>query len=369
LGRTLCLLVDPLSVARSRDAYRSSFFPWLYLNTASRTAGSGETSALLGTRSRGTWMTVIEWLLDSDPSIRWQVMSDLTDASPEAVAAERAEVARQGAGARLLALQAADGRWNGAAWNRGWDSTMHVLTLLYYMGLDPASAEARRAIGGVRDHVTWQGCGPPECHDNPFFVGELEPCINAQVATVGAYFGDDVGSIVHRLLGEQLPDGGWNCEAPTRSTRSSFNTTICVLEALAEYERASEAVPAVTAARVRGQEYLLDRRLLRRRTTGEVIARDRKGGADWRQFAFPTWWHYDVLRGLDYLRGAGVSPDERVVEAVELVASKRNREGRWLLDTVHPGRMSVELDDGVGQPSRWNTLRALRVLRWSAQSY
>jgi hypothetical protein len=312
-------------------------------------------------------VTVIEWLLDSDPSIRWQVMSDLTDASPEAVAAERAKVAREGAGARLLALQAADGRWGGAAWNRGWDSTMHVLTLAYHMGLDPASAEARRAVDSVRDRVTWKGCGPPECDDNPFFAGEVEPCINAQVATVGAYFGQNVDSIVHRLLGEQLPDGGWNCEAP-RSTRSSFNTTICVLEALAEHERTCGAIPAVTDARLRGQEYLLERRLLRRRTTGEVIGRDRKGGGDWTRFAFPTWWHYDVLRGLDYLRRAGVAPDERVGEAVELVASKCNRDGRWLLETVHPGGMPVALDDGPGQPSRWNTLRALRVLRWYART-
>jgi hypothetical protein len=313
-------------------------------------------------------VTVIEWLLDSDPSIGWQVMSDLTDASPDAVAAERAKVAREGAGARLLALQAADGRWGGAAWNRGWDSTMHVLTLLYHLGLDPASAEARDAVGRVREHVTWKGCGPPECNHNPFFAGEVEPCINAQVATVGAYFGQNVDDIVHRLLGEQLTDGGWNCEAPARSTRSSFNTTIGVLEALTEHERASGATAAVTDALRRGQEYLLERRLLRRRTTGEVITRDRKGGGDWTRFAFPTWWHYDVLRGLDYLRRAGVAPDERVAEAVELVASKCNGDGRWLLETVHPGRMPVELDDGEGQPSRWNTLRALRVLRWYARS-
>lgn len=334
---------------------------------AARTARRREAAAPVASRSRWTLVTVIEWLLDSDPSIRWQVMSDITDASPEVVAAERARVAREGAGARLLALQAADGRWAGAAWNRGWDSTMHVLTLLYHMGLDPASAEARRAIGSVRDHVTWRGAGPPECDGNPFFAGEVEPCINAQVATIGAYFGVNVGAIVHRLVGEQLPDGGWNCEAPTRSTRSSFNTTVCVLEALAEHERASGATPAVTDSRARGQEYLLERRLLRRRTTGEVIARDRKGGSDWTRFAFPTWWHYDVLRGLDYLRRAGVAPDERVVEAVELVASKRNGDERWLLETVHRGRMPVELDPGEGRPSRWITLRALRVLRWCAQ--
>jgi len=309
-------------------------------------------------------VTVINWLLNSDPSIRWQVMRDLTDAPADEVAAERARVATEGLGVRLLALQAVDGRWGGAAWNRGWDSTMHVLSLLREMGLDPASTEARRAVGLVRDRVTWQGCGPPECDSNAFFAGEVEPCINGQVAASGAYFGQDVRDIVNRLLGEQLPDGGWNCEAANGSTRSSFNTTICVLEALLEHERAGGGSPEVTAARLRGQEYLLERRLFRRRSTGEVIERDRKGDAAWTRFAFPTWWHYDVLRGLEHLRRAGVPPDERVAEAINLVASKRDDDGRWPLETLYPGKMSVETDEGEGRPSRWNTLRALRVLRW-----
>ncbi len=309
-------------------------------------------------------MTVIDWLLDADPSIRWQVLRDLTDAPADEVADERARVAREGMGARLLALQAADGRWGGAAWNRGWDSTMHVLMLLRDLGLDPAGDEARRAIGRVCERVTWQDCGPPGYDGNPFFAGEEEPCINAQVAAVGAYFGQAVGRIIDRLLGEQLSDGGWNCEAPHSSMHSSFNTTICVLEALLAHEQAGDGTPQVTAARLRGQEYLLERRLLRRRSTGEMIERDRKGGADWTRFAFPTWWHYDVLRGLEYLRSAGVAPDERVAEAIALVRSKRDGDGRWPLETRYPGVMPVEIDDGEGRPSRWITLRALRVLRW-----
>src|SRR4029077_6866416 len=275
--------------------------------------------------------SVIGWLLDSDPSIRWQVMRDLSGALGEEVAAERALVATEGAGARLLALQGTDGRWGGAAWNRGWTSTMHVLMLLRDLGLDPASDQARRAVGLVRDRVTWKDCGPQECDGNLFFAGELEPCINGQVGAVGAYFGQDVRGIVDRLLAEQLADGGWNCEAANGSTRSSFNTTICVLEALLEHERSVGASPEGTAARLRGQEYLLERRLFRRRSTGEVIERDRKGHAAWSRFAFPTWWHYDVLRGPEFLRRAGVTPDERVAEAIELVASKGDGDGRWPL--------------------------------------
>lgn len=314
---------------------------------------------------------VVAWLVDSDPAIRWQVLRDLTGAPADAVAAERARVATEGWGARLLSLQAPDGRWGSAAWNHGWDSTMHVLLLLREFGLDPASDPARRAVSLVRERVTWRGCGPEECDDNAFFAGELEPCINGQVGAAGAYFGQEdvvVGEatprIIARLLAEQLPDGGWNCEAANGSTRSSFNTTICVLEALLEHERAGGGAPEVTAARLRGQEYLLERRLFRRRSTGEAIERDRKGGAAWLRFAFPTWWHYDVLRGLDYLRSAGVTPDERVAEAIALVASKRDADGRWPLEVRYPGVMPVEMDEGEGRPSRWNTLRALRVLNW-----
>ena len=308
--------------------------------------------------------SVIEWLLDSDPSIRWQVMQDLLGAPPGEVAAERARVATEGMGARLLALQGADGQWGGVAWNRGWNSTMHVLMLLRDMGLDPVSDQARRAVSLVRDNVTWQG--NPAYEGNPFFAGEVEPCINGQVGAVGAYFGQDVQGIVRRLLDEQLPDGGWNCEAENGSVRASFNTTICVLEALLEHELTARASPDVTTARLRGQEYLLERRLFRRRSTGEVIERDRKGSTAWTNFAFPTWWHYDVLRGLEYLRRAGVTPDARVAEAIALVEAKRDGAGRWPLEHQHPGTMPVVLDEGAGRPSRWNTLRALRVLAWYA---
>ena len=273
--------------------------------------------------------SVILWLLDSDPSIRWQVMRDLIGAPAEETAAERARVATEGAGARLLALQGADGRWGVA--RRGTVGGTPQCTfwmLLREMGLDPASEQAHRAVDRVRDRVTWiEDVVHRECAGNAFFQGEFEPCVNGQVAAVGAYFGHDVRGIVDRLLAEQLPDGGWNCEAANGSMRLSFNTTICVIEALLEYERTVGGSQEVIEARLRGQEYLLERRLFRRRSTGDVIARDRKSGTEWTRFAFPTWWHYDVLRGLEYLRNAGAAPDERVAEAIELVVSKREVDG------------------------------------------
>lgn len=315
--------------------------------------------------------SVIAWLLDSDPAIRWQVLQDVLGASADQVASERARIATEGMGAHLLALQGADGRWGGAAWNRGWNSTMHALMLLRDMGLDPASTQARHALGLVHDHVTWKGCGPQQCDDNPFFAGELEPCINGQVGAAGAYFCQEVSSLIDRLLTEQLSDGGWNCEAENGSTRSSFNTTICVLEALLEHELSVGFNPDVTSARLRGQDYLLARRLFRRLSTGAVIDSDNKDGfavghnaPAFTRFAFPTWWHYDVLRGLDYLRRANVTPDERVAEAIDLVTSKRGSDGRWSLEVEYPGVMPIDIDGGEGFPSRWITLRALRVLNW-----
>ena len=156
--------------------------------------------------------------------------------------------------------------------------------------------------------MTWKGCGPQGCDGNPFFAGEVEPCINGQVATLGAYFGAGRWGYHRPVSDEQLSDGGWNCEAENGSTRSSFNTTICVLEALLEYELTVRKQTGNYGGPSRGQGLLLERHLFRRRSTGEVIEQDRKSGAIWTRFAFPTWWHYDVLRGLEYLRSAGVPP-------------------------------------------------------------
>lgn len=310
--------------------------------------------------------SVIAWLLDADPSVRWQTMQDLTEATKEEIAAERKRVAAEGWGAQLLALQAEDGSWAGEAWNEEWNSTMHVMTLLRELGLDPQSDEARRATDLVRERVAWRGWDWEgkwngwDFRGTPYFAGEVEPCINGQVATSGVYFGQDVDRIMGLLLGEQLADGGWNCECANGSKRSSFNTTICVLEALLEYELAGGNRGGVKEARLRGQEYLLERHLLRRLTTGEVV------NTAWTRFSFPNWWHYDVLRGLDYMRKAGVVPDERMAEAIGLVESKRGDDGRWALEHRHPGTMAIEMDEDEGRPSRWITLRALRVLKWYA---
>jgi hypothetical protein len=309
-------------------------------------------------------MTVLEWLLDSDPAIRWQVMRDLTDAPADEVAAERARVAYEGWGAQLLAAQGADGQWSGGALFPEWISTTYTLQLLQHFGVDPTAKVVRDAIAHVRANSRWE-------HDNePYFEGEVEPCINGRAVALGAYFGVDVeGSvrgIVNRLLTEQMEDDGWNCEQENGSTRGSFDTTINVLEGLFEFERRTGGDAEIAAARSRGQGYLLKRRLFRRLSTGEIIVPN-KGEGDWLQLSFPYGWRYDILRGLDYLRAAGVAPDERVAEAVSIVESKRDGDGRWPLEHAHHQRLLVDFGERQGEPSRWITLHALRVLRWAGR--
>ncbi len=314
-------------------------------------------------------MTVLDWLLDSDPAIRWQVLRDLVRAPAAVVAAERARVATEGWGARLLALQGEDGQWAGGACfparsielydksqGQPWISTLPTLQLLCDFGVDPSDDRVRRAVALVNDRCRWEHAG------QPFFSGEVEPCINGRTVTLGTYFGQNVDGVVARLLGEQLEDGGWNCEMENGSVRSSFATTINVLEGLLAHERATGGSAESIAVRRRGEEYLLERKLMRRKSTGEVV------DPAWLQFSFPARWHYDVLRALDYFRAAGDAPDSRVEEAIALVRSKQRNDGTWLLENTHPGKVHFALEDGDDRPSRWNTLRARRVLDWYEHS-
>jgi hypothetical protein len=313
-------------------------------------------------------VTVVDWLLDSDPAIRWQALRDLADAPAEIVAAERARVATEetGWGARLLALQGEDGQWEGGALfparrageqpeGQPWTATAYSLVLLQDFGVDRHRDTVRRAVVRVRERCRWEHAG------QPFFSGEVEPCINGMVVTLGAYYDQDVDGVVARLVDEQLEDGGWNCEVENGSVRSSFHTTIRVLEGLLAHERATGGSAESIAARHRGEEYLLERKLFRRKSTGEVV------DPAYLQFSFPTRWHYDVLRVLEYFRAVGDPPDPRVDEALGVLRSKQQPDGTWLLENTHPGAVHFTLEAGDGRPSRWNTLRALRVLRWYEQ--
>lgn len=309
-------------------------------------------------------MSVIEWLLDSDPSIRWQAMSDLLGETPAHIEAERARVASEGWGAQLLDLQEADGRWDGGTYRPGWvdeskpffdawTATHFSLQALRDLGVDPSDPRVRRAVTLVRENVRW------DANDALYFEGETEPCINGIAVAIGAYFGEHVDGIVDRLLEEPLSDGGWNCRAEYGAKVSSFHTTICVLEGLAAWELAGGDSEEVAEARRRGEEYLLERGLFRSRSTGGIV------DPRFTMFSYPTRWYYDVLRALDHFRSTGGVPDERCGEAVDLVVSKRDAEGRWVLENRHQGPTHFRIDGPEGSPSHWITLRALRVLDWA----
>ncbi|SDR73058.1 prenyltransferase/squalene oxidase repeat-containing protein [Agrococcus carbonis] len=310
-------------------------------------------------------MSVVDWLLEGDPAIRWQVLADLLDEDPDAVARERARVATEGWGAALLAARGPDGQWAGGAHfpkepptlpGQPWTSTAHVLTELRLLGVDPHAPAVREAIADVARVTHWEYDG------EPFFEGEVEPCINGALVTNAVYYGEaDPGllddRIVERLLGERMADGGWNCEQEHGSVRSSFDTTIAVLEALAAVERVRDD-ERIRAARASGEAYLLERDLLRRRSTGEIPK------PTYTRFAFPPRHEYDALRALEHFRAVGAMPDERMQEALDLVHAKRLPDGTWPLDVVHGGD-AVNDYGKVGEPNRWITLKALRVLRWA----
>lgn len=307
------------------------------------------------------------WLLDSDPALRWQAIRDLTGASAAAIAFERARVSQEGIGAEILNLQQADGSWRRAG-APAWLTTLFTMQLLRATGVDPADPAVAAAAARLETGLRWNdqgGCWElraPETGGNTFFEGEVEPCINGGALAAGAYFGRPSENLMRRLVDEQLEDGGWNCEAP-KSTRSSFHTTICVLEGLLEYERAVGSAPEVASSRKRGEEYLLKRALYRRLSTGEAA------NPEFMDFAFPPRYHYDLLRALDYFRATGSAPDARIADAVGILQSKRRADGRWLLDATYDEALALTLDEKVNQPSRWNTLRALRVLQWYEQSF
>lgn len=302
-------------------------------------------------------MDVLAWLLEGDPSTRWQVLRDLTPARPDDVATERALVATTGWGAKLLALQDPDGKWGGGHYGPKWISTTYTLRLLHYLGLDTSHPAAQRGMDRLFERAEWYDGGV-----GYFVTVEAETCVTGMTLSLASYFGGFDGyrdPMAQWLLSQQLDDGGWNCMTRLGSVRSSFNTTILVLEGLLEFERTRPAglIRDIRRARHRGEGYLLDRHLMRSLSTGEII------NPSWTRFSFPPRWHYDVLRGLDYLQNAGVPPDGRSDEAIELLLSKRTKDGRWKLQNHHSGREHFRME-ATGQPSRWNTTRALRVLRW-----
>ena len=299
---------------------------------------------------------VLGWLLTGDPAVRWQVRRDLLDEPADVVAGERARVATEGWGARLLAEQSPDGTWSGGLYNPKWTSTTYTLLLLRQLGLPPGPQTlvgCQRLLDGAR----WFDGGLTFAKSVP----EPEACITSMVISIAAAFeavDERVAAAMAWLLDQQLTDGGWNCDSVrTGSTHGSFNTTILALEALSEWQTQGKGDRDTTLAAERGREFFLDHRLCRSHRTGELVNRS------FTRLVFPPGWHHDLLRGLDHFQQAGAPIDGRLTDAIDVLRSRRRADGTWPAYTPHPGRYWFELET-PGQASRINTLRALRVLRW-----
>jgi len=310
---------------------------------------------------------VLDWLLDSDPALRWQVERDLAGA-PEAVwSSTRARVATEGFGARLLALQDEDGQWAGGSFfpaghdfadesaGQPWTATTWTLNMLREWGLDAAVVDGTAEKLAANSRWDYNG--------EPYWDGEVDCCINSWTLSNGLWLGADVDTLVDWFLDHQLEDGGWNCEWVDGSTRSSFHSTLNSLKGLLDYELATGDRSRTSDARRRGQEYLLERRLFRRLSDGEVVA-------PWAlRLAYPFRWYYNVLNALDHLRSAslhdGTPPDPRIANAVAELVSQRRPDGTWVQGRRHPGAVWFEVDVDAGEPSKWLTFHAIRALDWA----
>ena len=297
---------------------------------------------------------VLDWLAAGDPAIRWQTERDLLDRPRRVWSATRAEVGRTGWGRRLLDAQDPEDTWGGGLYTPKWTSTTYTSLLLRRMGLPP-NAAVRAGCRRLLDDADWCEGGVSYWSSRKF----AERCVNGMVLSIASYFGSPdprVHSIAELLMRVRMPDGGWNCEDVRGATHSSFHTTISVLEGLLEWKRRTGATEA-DAAILRGQEFLLNHRMFKSHRSGAVI------NDTWTEPHFPPRWHYDVLRGLDHLRAAGADPDERAADAVEALIARRRPDGRWGKGSQYTGTTFFTMEPGR-QPGRWNTLRALRVLRW-----
>jgi len=311
---------------------------------------------------------LLDWLLDADPALRWQVQRDLEGAPQEVWAATRARIATEGFGARLLALQDHDGQWAGGAYfphgfdfadpeagaGQPWTATTWTLNTLREWGLDGAALAG--TAGLLASNSRW------EYDDLPYWGGEVDCCINAYTLANGAWLGADVAGVARWFLEHQMADGGWNCEWVDGSTRSSFHSTLNSLEGLLYYEAATGGCDAERAARRTGEEYLLERRLLRTLSTGELV------GPWVTCFAYPFRWFYSALKAANYFRTAalhdGAAPDPRIGDAIEVIRGARQSDGTWVQDRRHPGQVWFEVDVPPGAPSKWLTLYGTRVLAW-----
>ena len=302
--------------------------------------------------------SVIQWLLDGDPAVVWQVQRDLFDEPVKIYQNSQKRVATEGWGAQFLGLQDSEGTWAQGLYGPKWQSTTYTMLTLRRLGLPSDNPQAQRGCQVLLDGGFMPDDGINYIR-NPN-IQHSETCITGMVLSVLAHFrypDERLHAIANHLLGQQMADGGWNCESYNGATHSSFHTTISVLEGLWEYEKTFGANPKITAARAQAHEFLWLHRLYRSHRTGKIV--DQK----LTKLTFPPRWRYDLMRVLDYFQDCNAPQDERVAEGIELLRSKQRKDGTWPLNAGMSGRYFFHMEK-AGQPSRMNTLRALRILRW-----
>lgn len=302
--------------------------------------------------------SIVDWLLQGDPSVRWQVHADLLDSDKETVRRERKKITTEGWGAKLLSRQDEAGTWAKALYSPKWTSTTYTLLLLRRLGLDPDNRKAQKGARILLDEGFSKDGGINYWKK---YYNQSETCVTGLTLSILAYFNikdQRLENITHHLLGVQMDDGGWNCRKPWGATHSSFHTTLIVLEAFREYLlKFDKYAMDVLKASDRAIEFLLQHRLYKSHRTGRIVK------PQITQFCFPPRWKYDVMTALDYCRSENIPKDERMQDAIDLVISKRRKDGTWILPSPHSGKTFFVLET-AGKPSRMNTLRGLRILRW-----
>jgi hypothetical protein len=301
----------------------------------------------------------MSWLLAGDPAIAWQTQRDLLGAPASVWQSLRTRTLTEGWGARLLALQDVNGGWGGGVYSPKWTSTTYTLLTLCDLGVPaggPATERgAHHALAGLFGE-----------HADPAFHTRLAACdrciVGMALRIACTFVADDprIEPLVVNLLAEQMPDGGWNCRRHRRPPpiHSSFHTTLNVLEGIRAYLETPAAAhhQELAQAEEEALELLLQHQLYRSDKTGAVIREE------WTHPVYPYRWHYDVLRGLAYCARVDAPHDGRFADAVGLLEQRRQADGSWPRGKAYSGRVFFTMEPAGA--SRWNTLRALRVLRW-----
>jgi hypothetical protein len=299
---------------------------------------------------------IIQWLLQGDVAIQYQTYRDLLGVERNDI---QQRIVNQGWGRQFLSSQNTSGHWGLGFYQPKWTSTHYTLLDLKNLGISQDCKAIRHAIDLILKNQKGRdgGINPSGTIENS------DVCINGMALNYFSYFRTaeaDLRSIVDFILSEHMEDGGFNCRSNRSGARhSSLHTTLSILEGILEYKnnnygyRLKELLNAASES----IEFMLQHRLFKSDKTGKIIRKQ------FLKLSWPSRWYFDILRALDYLQHAGVEYDQRMQDAIDEIQKKKTKAGLWKLQANHPGKFHFYMEE-VGKPSRWNTLRALRVTKY-----